>query len=356
MGMDKFKIDNHKLIYHIPRIHDWLEGKDIYPIYIEVGVHSGCNHRCLFCAFDFLRYSADSLQLDCFRKFVDNAAEKGVKSILLSGEGEPLLHQDITEVVSFAKGKGIDMALATNGVMLTKDKLQKLLPNLTWLKVSLDAADRKTYAHIHGTKKEDFDAVIVNLKEAVRIRNKNKYECTIGAQLLLISENYKEVLRFTKIMRDLGIDYAVIKPYSHHPSSQNTVNFSLDYKKTIYLEKRLNKYSDNSFQVIFRRQAMEGVNTVKPYKNCYGLSFATHITAGGDVYPCNFFVGKKEFLFGNIYQESFSQIWEGSRRKNIRDKIRLQQDINKCRSSCRLDRINRYLWELKNPNSHVNFI
>lgn len=356
LKVDKFKIDSHKLYYHIPRIYNWLKGKNIYPIYIEVGIYSGCNHRCSFCAFDFLQYSANSLQLDCFKRFINVAAKKGVKSILFAGEGEPLLHKNVIELVSFTKNKGIDVALATNGVMLSKDKSRKLLSCLTWLKVSLDAADKNTYANTHGTNKEDFKAVITNLKETVKIRNKNKYGCVIGAQLLLIPENYKEVIKFVQIMRDIGIDYAVIKPYSHHPSSHNFINSKFSYKKTGFLEKQLERYSSDSFQVIFRRRAMEGLNEKKAYKHCYGLPFATHIAANGDVYPCNFFVGKKEFSFGNICQESFLQIWEGSRRKKIMARINSKQDMNACRCSCRLDKINQYLWELKNPNQHVNFI
>ncbi|MBP7088399.1 MAG: radical SAM protein [Candidatus Omnitrophica bacterium] len=354
--MDSFKIDSHKLYYHVPRIYDWLKGKNIYPIYIEVGIYSGCNHRCSFCAFDFLQYSANSLQLDYFKKFINTVVKKGVKSILFAGEGEPLLHRDVIEVVSFTKSKGIDVALATNGVMLTKDKLQELLSNLTWLKVSLDAATRKIYSYIHGAKEKDFDTVISNLKEAVKIRNKSKYKCAIGSQFLLIPSNYKETVNFVRLMRDIKVDYAVIKPYSHHPSSKNIIDQNFDYKKTIFLEKQLEKYSSDSFQVIFRRRTMEGFNKKKTYKHCYGLHFATHITANGDVYPCNFFVGKKEFSFGNICQESFSQIWEGAKRRKIMARINSKQDMNACRCNCRLDKINQYLWELKNPSQHVNFI
>jgi hypothetical protein len=31
-------------------------------------------------------------------------------------------------------------------------------------------------------------------------------------------------------------------------------------------------------------------------------------------------------------------------------------DHGLCRDACRLDEINRYLWELKNPVKHANFI
>ena len=65
---DKFRIDSHKLIYHVPRVHEWFHGKNIYPIYTEIGLFGGCNHRCIFCAFDFLNYKPDILNKSCLKK------------------------------------------------------------------------------------------------------------------------------------------------------------------------------------------------------------------------------------------------------------------------------------------------
>ena len=30
-AVDKYRIDSHKLIYHIPRVNSWLNGENIYP-------------------------------------------------------------------------------------------------------------------------------------------------------------------------------------------------------------------------------------------------------------------------------------------------------------------------------------
>lgn len=354
--MDKFRIDSHKLIYHIPRVYHWLQGENIYPIYIEVSLYGGCNHRCIFCAFDFFKYRPDMLDESCVRRFILEAAEKGVKAILYSGEGEPLLNKNTVDAIISTKKAGIDVALVTNGVMFDKEKAKRSLGYLTWIKVSLDAALEKSYALIHGTKEEDFNIVIKNLREAVKIRDKNKYKCTIGTQYLLIPQNYKEVITAAKVLRDIGVDYLVIKPYSQHSSSNNKINTLFNYKKLFYLEKELDKFSKKNFQIIFRRHAMDKIGEVKPYKYCLGSPFAAHITAAGDVYPCSAFLDRKEFTFGNICKESFKDIWEGKKRRRVMDAIYNKWDVNNCRKSCRLDEINRYLWELRNPNSHVNFI
>ena len=353
---DSLKLDSHKLIYHIPRVHQWLQGENIYPIYIEVGLYSGCNHRCIFCAFDFLGYKLDILETRYLKRFISDAAKKGVKAILYSGEGEPLLRKDASDIIIYTKKAGIDVALATNGTMLDKNTANKILPYLTWLKVSLDAGTEKGYAFIHGTERNNFQTVIHNLKTAVKIKKKYKYNCVIGVQYLLLPQNQKEITTAAKISCDIGADYFVVKPYSQHPSSQHQLNSTFQYRNLLPLEKRLKKYETDTFQIIFRRQAMEKITGEKCYQRCLGLPFITYITASGDVYPCNVFLERRELLFGNICEESFKDIWEGKRRKKIMKMLYEKWDVEKCRKSCRLDEINCYLWRLKNPDLHVNFI
>jgi len=353
--MDKYGIDNHKLIYHIPRVNKWLQGINIYPIYIEIGLYGGCNHRCIFCAFRLLEYKPSTLDTRYLKDFILEAAAMGVKSVLYSGEGEPLLHKDVADIIVFTKKSGIDVALATNGVMFDKDKANRLLRHLSWLKFSLDASCDKTYALIHGTRKDDFNIVMRNIKEAVKIRNRYNHNCTIGVQFLLLPQNCREVKALAKIMGNIGVDYLVIKPYSQHRLNSK-IQHGFNYNKFFYLEKEMGRYERNGFQIIFRRHAMEKLGENKPYRHCLALPFATCISTEGDMFPCNYFLGKKEFAFGNIYKENFKKIWNGKKRKKVMGFIYNKLDTESCRRACRLDNINRYLWELKNPNSHVNFI
>ena len=70
--MDKYKIDSHKLIYHIPRVNDWVAGKIIYPIYMEVSPAGMCNHRCSFCGLDFMNYQKRFLDTEIFKERLQN--------------------------------------------------------------------------------------------------------------------------------------------------------------------------------------------------------------------------------------------------------------------------------------------
>lgn len=51
-----YDIDSHKLMYHPHTVSQWLDGVNVYPIYVEVSPSGACNHRCSFCALDFMGY------------------------------------------------------------------------------------------------------------------------------------------------------------------------------------------------------------------------------------------------------------------------------------------------------------
>ena len=354
--MSTFNIDSHKLMYHVERVNAWLNGGDIFPVYAEVGLFGGCNHRCAFCAFDFLKYKPVSLSEKHLRRFILQAAKNGLKAILFSGEGEPLLHKKAAEIIRYTKQCNIDTALVTNGVLFDRETAAKTLGHLSWLKVSLDAAKRSTYAFVHGTDAADFDVVIHNIRQAVKIKKKSGYDCVIGVQSILMPQNFKEMAALAELSRRIGADYLVIKPYCPHISSKSKARNLLKDKDLLGLQKKLEKYSDGRFRVIFRNNALQKIGRPKPYKECLGLPFMTHISANGDVYPCNAFVGNRRFCFGNITKNSFMEIWGGKKRKLIMSSLNSRLDVNSCRNPCRLDEVNRYLWELKNPIRHVNFI
>ena len=343
-------------MYHVPRVYRWLKGEDIYPIYIEVGLFGGCNLRCEFCAFDYLNYTPKALDKKHLKEFIKDAATCGVKSILYSGEGEPLLYKGIGEVISYTKKQGIDVALSTNGLLLDEGIAKDILFGLSWLRISINAGDANSYSKIHGADKSDFRKVCDNIQKAVRIRNKNKNKCVIGIQSLLLPQNYEDLPKLAKISKRLSVDYLVIKPYCEHPLGQKNKNYKLQQKKIKELEKKLAKYLTDNFAVIFRHKAMEKNKEDKPYKKCLGLAFCAHISADGEVYPCNAFVGNKKYSYGNISKNRFKDIWLGKNRKKITKQIYTNWNIGKCRRVCRLDDINQYLWELKNPIPHINFI
>lgn len=353
---DPHRIDSHKLIYHPQRVADWQRGVGIMPIYLEIAPSGSCNHRCIFCAVDYMDYRREFLRIAALKKAVRQGSRLGVKSIMYAGEGEPLLHEDIARIVRFTKAQGIDVSITTNGVFLKKDLAEKILPFLSWLRVSFNAGSASTYAKVHRARPEDFDQVLVNLRNAVLIKKRKKLPVTIGVQLLLIPQNIREVVGLAHALKKIGVDYLAIKPYSQHPLSGARMDPRFRYADTLALGKKLEALSDKKFQVIFRSGTMERLKIGKDYAHCYGLPFWAYITATGDVYACSAFLSRREYVYGNIYKKDLGAILKSVRRRKIIRRAATELDVRRCREVCRLDKINEYLWELKHPGPHVNFI
>lgn len=363
---DKFGIESHKIMYHPERTAQWLEAGDgwdklkkVYPIYVEISPAGSCNHRCIFCALDYVGYQPVFLDTQNLKKTFTAMAEGGVKSIMMAGEGEPLLHPDIVDLTVHAKKIGLDVAFTTNGVLITDKFLSEALPAVTWMKISLDAGTAETYSKIHRTQPEDFEKVLVNLKKAVQLKRQNKLNCTIGAQMVLLPENAHEVILLAKKLKEIGLDYFVVKPYSQHHKSLHRNYENIKYEQYAGLDAELKNISDDKFSVIFRGHTMKKWDVDdKPYSVCRATPFFwAYLMSNGDLYSCSAFLGDQRFVVGNIKEKSFSEIWEGEKRRQNWELLRKDFDINNCRQNCRMDEVNRFLYSLKdNLPEHVNFI
>lgn len=366
--MSNFGIDGHKLNFHLRRIADWLESngdwdkaKKVYPIYVEISPSGLCNHQCSFCGLDFTpQNKAIFLETGVLKNRLSEMADLGIKSVMFAGEGEPLLHKDMAEITMHAKKTGIDTAFTTNGTCLTKRFCEAAISSIEWIKISINAGTPKTYAKIHNAPENHFGLALKNIVEAVKVRNKKVSNCIIGSQAILLPDNKNEMEALAKLVRDAGCNYLVIKPYSQHPQSVTSKskyqNISYQKDEIKNLEETLSKLNGDNFKVIFRSQTMERISKGKTYSKCYSTPFFwAYISSAGDVYSCSVFLGDERFLLGNIYKQSFQEIWESEKRKKNREFME-SFDVSGCRDGCRVDSCNRYLQDIKNPPKHFNFI
>ncbi len=365
---DKYGIETHKLSYHPQRVvslinarNNWELAKKNYPIYVEISPIGACNHRCSFCAVDYIGYNPVRIDLNILKPVLKEMAENGVKSIMYAGEGEPLLHKQIAQIAEMTKKNGIDVAFTTNATVLPKNFLETALPHTSWLKVSINAGRAETYSQIHQTKKEDFDKAIKHLTLMVKYKKQHNLNVTLGAQSLLLPENRTEMAELIKICRDyIGLDYLVIKPYSQHLFSNTRKYSQIDYQKDLELKTKLLSMSNDSFQVVFREQTMKKhiAGNTQRYSRCHATpNLWAYIMADGRVFSCSAYLLDDRFDLGNINDQSFTQIWEGSKRMKNFEYINNHLNIEQCRVNCRMDAVNRYIDAVVEQDiQHINFI
>ncbi|MDE7431208.1 MAG: radical SAM protein [Lachnospiraceae bacterium] len=351
---ENIRMDSHKLIYHPETVACWLRGENIYPIEIEIAPSGTCNHRCVFCALDYIGYQAAFLDKSILLRDIKHMGKKGLKSVICAGEGEPLLNKDMPDIANGIKSCGVDVAMSTNGVLFTKEKVQECLSAFSWVRYSIASMEKVSYNKIQQGRDGDLEKVKENLTEAVRFKRDKRIKTTLGVQCLLLPDNAGQLVDMARQLREIGVDYLTVKPYSQHLRSKN--KFDIDYEEMLGLEGKLKEYATDNFAVYFRAAAMKKMHHEKCYRQCYGLPFMTYIDAKGNVWPCAAHIGAAELCYCNINEQPFERIWEGMKRQEINERLN-QMDINKvCREACRLDEMNKYLEELRHPGLHVNFI
>lgn len=355
---DPFLIDSHKMQFHPQRIAQWMDAKtleqklEVYPIYVEISPVGHCNHRCTFCAVDYIGYKVRKLDTDKLCSALLEMSVLGVKSVMFAGEGEPMLHPDIAVITNYAAGVGIDVSFTTNGTALTKKFVDGALKSVKWIKVSMNGGP-KSYAKIHQCKEEDYERVWSNISYALS----HDRQTTIGIQCVVLPDNIEDLKGLVQRAKEVGVEYVVLKPYSQHKSSLTNKYAFINYRQVQDHLTELQALSTEKFKVIARTQAMEdwdgGEHT---YHTCSATPyFWAYVMATGDVYSCSAYLLNDEFNMGNIHATTFKKIWEGEKRaRHIKSMENL--DISKCRLNCRMHQVNKYLDRVVKGNPHASFI
>ena len=347
-------LDSHKINYHPKEIADMFAGKLEAPIYVEISPTGICNHKCLFCHYNYLGHEG-KFQKGKIPELVREFASMGVKSLVFAGNGEPTLHVDTIEAIQLAKELGLDVALSTNGALLKEEHFEILAKNLTWIRFSFNAGSSKNYAYVHQTKNDDFDKVIENIKKLKATKERLKSNITIGTQFVLIPENKDFALEHGKMLKSLGVDYFSVKHFYNHSHNEFEVKEQIEDKFIEALSNEAEKLCDDNFKFLVRSTA--NLSSKRDYNKCYGLEFIVFIDENGDVYSCFSHQYDKKTIMGNIFESSFKEIWKSQQKKDSIDYINNCIEKNNCQPNCRHHQINNYLWNIKNPSiEHVNFI
>lgn len=348
----------HKLFWHLDRVVEWQKGLRIAPLHIDLGVTSVCNINCRYCYGKIMKKTSDlrrtDMSLETMHNLFMDCKQIGVRSIALTGEGENTLNPDFYDAIKFARDIKLDLGLATNGVELKSEGMVDLLSSLVYLRFNISAATKSGYKIVHGVNQ--FEKVIDNIKKCVRIKKEMSYPTTIGLQMVIIDENFDEIVPLAELGQELGVDYLVMKPCSDSPDGRlHTPHKKYLAKSEIY--KTAESFSTDSYSVIvkWKKLANEGR---KPFDTCRGTQFMIAINSQGDVAPCGHFFNpaqKEQFTMGNINEMRLKDIVFSDRYWEVQRKISLINVNSDCESNCKQYYISSFLDSLANPPDHINF-
>ena len=346
------QFSSDKILKHLDRVDEWIKGKNVAPITLELDMTNLCDHRCPECSGYYSQErGAASLPWHLTSKIIKQLAKEGVRGIIFTGGGEPLCHPQIKQAVELAHRLGLDIGFITNGTAINKEIAQVLLKCCVWLRVSLDAASKRIFKKVHGLDGDSFEKVIENIKLLVQTKKKMRSKTTVGVGYLTSDYTKSEMFVMTKLCKNLGVDYLQFRPMQIHKDGKFIYHRS-DISKEIaqcLIE------STDTYKVLYSKHKydmMRESNYGRNYNKCYGQQFATVIAADAKVYVCCHMRGFKKYCLGDLRKNSFSEIWDSKRREQVVRNI----DFRDCIPLCRDNTFNQILWNIKQPKEHVNFL
>ncbi|RQW81263.1 MAG: radical SAM protein [Geobacter sp.] len=356
--MDRYRFDSHKLFWHLDRVREWQEHKIIAPIYIEISPVARCNHQCSYCALDFARNGSTVIDTAVLCEKLREMGQLNVRSVMFAGEGEPLLHRDFPMLVKTTRESGMDVALSTNGTLGNYELWKTILAHLSWIRFSVDAGTPEVYSRVHRVHRDVFAQTLSSIEEAVMIKKKYALSVTMGVQFLILQDNIRDIENALVQFSKSGIDYFVLKPFSRHPLMSGSSDIVYTEEHLSYIQGLVQEYSRSSnMDIIFRKETMRiYMEKARGYTRCHALPFWGYISSSGDFYTCSVFIKHKEFLTGNIYENTMEEIFFGEKRRKSIEYGEELLDIKECRVNCRMARINEFLQTLQEKPEHINFI
>lgn len=288
-----------------------------------------CNLKCVHCyaGSENKKYQGEMSTTEA-KVMIDDLAAFGAPVLLFSG-GEPVMRPDLTELMHYAKSKGMRVVISTNGTLITAERAKEFAEvGLSYVGVSLDGG-REThdkFRKIEGS----FDKAIEG------IRNSKAAGIKVGLRMTVNKRNYQDIDEIFKIMDEEEINRACFYHLVYTGRGSELMNEDLDHAQTREVVRHLMDLTKARFDQGKRPEILTVDNHADaPYiymellkedperaeavmqllewnqGNSSGNGIGC-VSWDGEVYPDQFW---RHFSLGNVRERPFSEIWTDTSRE-----------------------------------------
>ena len=204
-----------------------------------------CNFSCVMCVKQAPGNEIENGDLS-FNTFTQlKSVFSGLKNLVFSGIGEPLLHPELEKFVGFAKKRMPEegrIGLQTNGNLLDESRLESLLNSgLDEICVSLDAVSAESFKQIRaGGELGDIEKAFATLKRAKSMRGQDSFR--FGIEFVLMKQNFRDLPQAVQWAAENGASFAIVSNLvAYHqaaesecmysPNTNLSLNFYLEWKE-----------------------------------------------------------------------------------------------------------------------------
>ena len=308
---------------HLDRVEAVLTGENPPPYEIEIQPTSRCNLDCKHCFAKKLtcKRIQDRIGIPEMHVLINKISEFhnngfGVDVVKFCGTtGEPLVNPATVYGIELAKEHGKNVILFTNGLFLDKKTedgrlyLDHLL-NANKINLSFDAASKETFYRLKGV--DGFDRIVGGLETLAEKRDRYKKNLNLTTSYVIGKLNYKEVVEFARLMREVGV---------------NEVKYRVDFTdlksirrlsgRIIEDLKKAQDYPSNGFKVtsVYSKEEIKNNGSAfEPTPKCFNRFFWACVAPNGDLYDCGHRTYYGVPSYGNLLDNDFGELWNSSKR------------------------------------------
>ena len=326
------------------------EKPKLYNLFWETTLR--CNAKCKHCgskAGENIELQ-EELTTEEIKNTLQSIANKyNANEILLNiTGGEPLVRQDLFEVMEFAKNLGYHWGMTTNGILIDDNIIGKMKQNgMSTIAISLDGLE-KSHDEFRGIK-GSYLKIIENVKKLKQANFLNYLQITTVVNKL----NIKELEELYKVMQELDIDSWRVVNMDPIGRAEDNKDLALDKEDYKYLMNFIKeKRKESKFDVTYGCSHFLGLDFEKETRKNMFFCVAGYTTASilynGDIYVCPDVERKKELVQGNVRVDDFVEVWE-NKFKWFRDLDKLKcEECQNCKDwkYCRGDSL--HTWDFNN--------
>jgi glycosyltransferase involved in cell wall biosynthesis/MoaA/NifB/PqqE/SkfB family radical SAM enzyme len=319
-------------------IYDQFTGtKNLWRITLDTNPED-CNLKCVMCEehspySDFIPnlyketgVKRRRMKFETVEDIFLQAANLGVKEIIPSTMGEPLLYKEFDKIFELAQLHGIKINLTTNGTFPKKtveEWARLIVPNTTDVKISWNGATKATAEKVMlGI---DFEKALSNVKAFIKYRDEyfahSGYFCRVSFQLTFMQNNMHELADIIKLAASLGVDrvkghqlwahFEEIKGLSMKASMENVAQWNEYVQEAYQAQEHYRKPNGEKvlLENILPLQETEDKEVPESY-DCPFLTRELWVSATGKISPCCAPDVLRKSLgdFGNIENTSIQEV------------------------------------------------
>lgn len=307
------------------------EGKALGPEKVMISPTDACNLRCKTCWRLEKNGHArirEELGLDEIKNILEECKKLNVKTIDLTGGGEPFYRGDIFKIIKLAKKYGFSVTLTTNGTLLNEEKTREIVSlELDDICFSIESGKEGINDGLRG--KGAYKRVVNAIKTLNELRKCSRRP-VIRLATVITKKNYQNINSL--------VDFA-----AENKVSAITFSVMIEWKTNKALSMRKEKNVSRVLKQLNERIKAKGLQSNlepilkhglfkhEPPKFCFAPWEMLFINSNGEVLACCTLASHYENVIGNIKETRLSEIWQGEKMNRFRETIKDKKYFDECK-------------------------